>query len=83
MHGEALCPSCRLPIDSRDVGQELREAGETQASGAIVTHRRCGTTVRLQFAWSVRRRRRVDSRREFAQTECGRQMMEPFGLSLR
>jgi hypothetical protein len=44
VHGEALCPSCRLPIDKRDVDEELREAGTTQPVGAIVTHRRCGAT---------------------------------------
>ncbi|HSW94971.1 MAG TPA: hypothetical protein VLI88_02305 [Patescibacteria group bacterium] len=48
-HGEALCPSCRLPIDSRDVDEELREVGEALASGAIVNHRRCGATFRIGF----------------------------------
>ena len=48
-HGEALCPSCRLPIDSRDVDEELREPGRSQPIGAVVTHRRCGATFRLAF----------------------------------
>lgn len=48
-HGEALCPSCGLPIDARDVDEELREVGETQPSGAMVTHRRCGATFRIAF----------------------------------
>ena len=50
LHGEALCPSCHLPIDSRDVVEELREVGETQAVGAVVTHKRCGATFRITFA---------------------------------
>jgi hypothetical protein len=49
LHREALCPSCRLPIDSRDVDEELREVEETQLSGAVVTHRRCGATFRIRF----------------------------------
>jgi len=49
-HGEALCPSCRLPIDARDVDEELREVGETQPIGAVVTHRRCGATFRITFS---------------------------------
>lgn len=48
-HGEALCPSCRLPIDSRDVDEVLREVGQSQLTGAIVTHQRCGATFRIQF----------------------------------
>jgi hypothetical protein len=44
-----LSPSCRLPIDARDVDEELREVGETQPSGAVVTHRRCGATFRIRL----------------------------------
>ena len=47
---EALCPYCGLPIDARDADEELREPGTARAVGAIVTHRRCGATVRLRFA---------------------------------
>jgi hypothetical protein len=50
LHGEALCPSCRLPIDKRDVDQELREVDSAQPVGAIVTHRRCGATFRVRFS---------------------------------
>ncbi len=49
-HGEALCPSCKLPIDARDVNEDLREVGETQVSGVAVTHRRCGASFRVRFA---------------------------------
>jgi hypothetical protein len=49
LHGEALCPSCRLPIGKRDINEELREVGQTQPGGAVVTHRRCGSTFRVRF----------------------------------
>jgi hypothetical protein len=49
-YGEALYPSRGLPIDNRDVDEELRELGESQPSGANVTHRRCAATFRIQFA---------------------------------
>lgn len=32
-HRDALCPSCRLPIDERDVDEELPEVGETKQRG--------------------------------------------------
>ena len=41
--------SCRLPIDARDVDEELREVGEAQPTGAVITHRRCGATFRIAF----------------------------------
>jgi hypothetical protein len=50
LRGEALCPSCRLPIDERDVDEELRDPASAQPVGAIVTHRRCGATFRLRFS---------------------------------
>jgi len=50
LHGEALCPSCGLPIGKRDLDEELREPGSAQPVGAIVTHRRCGAPFRLEFA---------------------------------
>jgi len=31
--GEAPCPSCRLPIDERDVDQELWDVGHSQPVG--------------------------------------------------
>jgi hypothetical protein len=49
-HGEALCPSCGLPIGPRDLDEELREPGSAQPVGAVVTHRRCGATFRLEFS---------------------------------
>jgi len=49
-HGEALCPSCRLPVDQRDVDEELREPGDALPAGAIVTHRRCDATFRVEFS---------------------------------
>jgi hypothetical protein len=48
-HGEALCSSCRLPIDARDVHEELREVGESQPTGVVITHRRCGATSRIRL----------------------------------
>ncbi len=59
VHGEALCPSCRLPIDKRDVDEELREAGTTQPVGAIVTHRRCGAHFQIEFGSGPRAQRRA------------------------
>ncbi len=50
LHGEVLCPSCGLPIGRRDVDQDLRELDSAQPVGAIVTHRRCGATFRLEFS---------------------------------
>ena len=50
LHGEAACPSCGLPIGPRDVDEELRGPGSAQPVGAIVTHRRCGATFRLEFS---------------------------------
>jgi len=49
-HGEALCPSCGLPIDERDVDEELRDRGSAQPVGAIVTHRRCGVHFQIEFS---------------------------------
>lgn len=49
MHGEALCPSCGLPIDARNVDEELREPGQSLPIGAVVTHRRRGARFRLRF----------------------------------
>jgi hypothetical protein len=34
----------------RDVDKELREAESTQPVGAIVTHRWCGVTFRVEFS---------------------------------
>jgi hypothetical protein len=34
LHGEALCPSCGLPIGRRDVDEELREVNSAQPVGA-------------------------------------------------
>ena len=50
LHGEARCPSCGLPIGTRDVDEDLRELDNAQPVGAIVTHRRCGATFRLEFS---------------------------------
>jgi hypothetical protein len=49
-HGLAACPACGLPIGKRDLDEELRESGGAQSVGAIVTHRRCGATFRLEFS---------------------------------
>ena len=49
LRGEALCPSCKLPIDGRDVAEDAREAGESQPSGAVVTHKRCGAMFRVRL----------------------------------
>jgi hypothetical protein len=50
LHGEVLCPSCGLPIEKRDLDEELPEPGSAQPIGAVVTHRRCGATFRLEFS---------------------------------
>jgi hypothetical protein len=55
LHGEALCPSCRLPIDKRDVVEDLRDVGQTQPVGAVVTHKRCGAHFQIEFGSASRR----------------------------
>jgi hypothetical protein len=49
LHGEALCPSCRLPIDQRDVIDEVWDVRESEPVGAMITHKRCGATYRIRF----------------------------------
>ena len=49
-HGEARCPSCGLHLNQyRDLDDYIRVNSDTRATGAIVTHRRCGASFRIVF----------------------------------
>jgi hypothetical protein len=51
LHSEARCPSCGLHLDPhRDLDDYIRVSSDTRATGAIVTHRRCGAMFRIEFA---------------------------------
>jgi len=50
LHGEALCPSCQLPIGKRDVTEDVWEVGQSEPVGAVVAHQRCGASFRISFA---------------------------------
>jgi len=48
LHGVARCPECRLPQDAhRDLDDYEQVNSDTPATGAIVTHQRCGATFRV------------------------------------
>jgi hypothetical protein len=51
LHGESRCPSCRLHLSpSLDLDEYIRVNSDTRATGALVTHGRCGATFRIVFA---------------------------------
>ena len=50
-HGEARCPSCGLHLNPyRALEDYERKDSDTRATGALVSHRRCGSTFRIVFA---------------------------------
>jgi len=49
--GEAKCPKCGLHLSPHlDLDEYIRVNSDTRATGALVTHRRCGATFRIAFA---------------------------------
>ena len=50
LHGELRCPACGLPLRAHlDLDDYIRVNSDTRATGALVTHRRCGATFRVVF----------------------------------
>jgi hypothetical protein len=52
IRGEALCPSCGLPIDAPDVQDETRDLDDLdqeESPEVLVKHRRCAATFRIRF----------------------------------
>ena len=49
--GEARCPTCGFHLNQfRDLDDYERTTSDTRATGALVTHRRCGAKFLIEFA---------------------------------
>jgi hypothetical protein len=54
-HGEARCPECRLRLSPvLDLDEHERTHTDTRATGAVVTHRRCGARFTITFDDAVK-----------------------------
>ena len=51
LHGQALCPACRLPLDpQRDLEEYAQALDATRPHAVLVKHGRCGAQARLVFS---------------------------------